>query len=103
MARPGVVRRGTARDLADHDAGYSANGESEHSRRAASAPNFTTRSHVARTKGKHTSADLIAENKSLLAKLRGEILTETNPARLAKLRRNLEIKSRFVAKLESEQ
>jgi hypothetical protein len=102
MTRPGVITRGTARDLADHDAGYSPNGESEHSRRSASAPNFTTRSHVARTKGKHTSAALIAENQSLLAKLRGEMLTETNPAKLAKLRKNFEIKTRFITKLESQ-
>jgi hypothetical protein len=100
MARPGVITEGTARDLADSGVGYSCNGESQFSRNAAQ-PNTTTRSHVARTKGKHTSAALIAENKSLLATLRGAILIETSPAKLAKLRKNFEIKSRFIERLES--
>ena len=35
MHKPNVTTRGTARDLADHGIGYTANGESEHSRRCA--------------------------------------------------------------------
>lgn len=103
MARgSGVIVRGTAREIAEHGTGYSANGEGEYSRRVASAPNVKMRGHVAKTRGKHSQVALIAENESLLARLRGEIAIETDPARLAKLKKNFEIKTRFVERLRSE-
>lgn len=100
-ARP-IIHRGTSsRDLSDHGDGYSANGESEHSRRAASERDFMMPRHVAKGRGKRTPAGLIAENESELVRLRGEMLIETNPTRLVKLKRNFEIKSRFVERLKS--
>jgi hypothetical protein len=95
MAR-GAIKHGSAKDLAEHDAGYSANGESEHSRRAASSPKISL-SH-----GKRTDGRLIRENESKLAKIRARLLTENNPAQLVKLKRDFEIKSAFIERLKSE-
>lgn len=101
MKRPGVVTRGTARDLADNGAGYSCNGESQYSRNAAQ-PNVRMAGNSAKTTGKHTQAALIAENESQLAKLRGDISLETDPTRREKLKKNFDIKARFVARLKAE-
>ena len=102
MAR-GAITRGTARDLADHGHGFSANGESEYSRRSARAPDVTMVGHVAKGHGPRTHAALIAENESQLAKLRGDILLTTDRVRLAKLRKSFEIKLRFVERLKKEE
>jgi hypothetical protein len=100
--RPGVTTRGTAKDLADHGVGYSSNGEGEYSRRSAQAPEVTMVGFVPKGRGKQTTPALIAEHTSLLAKLRGEMLLETDPARLAKLKKNFDIKQRFVDRLRNE-
>jgi hypothetical protein len=94
--KPGITRRGTAKDLADHDAGYAPNGESEHSRRSASSPKISL-SH-----GKRNDGRLIRENEIKLAKIRARLLTENNPAQLVKLKRDFEIKSAFIERLKSE-
>jgi hypothetical protein len=105
MARvaPGVVRHGTAKNLADVGQGYSANGESEFSRQSAHSANAVKmRGNSPKTTGKRTTAEIIAQNETQLAKLRGNLLIENNPARIAKMKRDLEIKSAFVARLKAE-
>jgi hypothetical protein len=108
MARvaPGVVRHGTAKNLAGHDGGYSASGESQFSRQSAHSANVKTRgyveNHPAKVSGPRSHGELIAENERALAKIRAQLATENNPARLVKLKRDLEIKSAFVARLRSE-
>src|ERR1700682_4233523 len=44
--RPGVVRHGTARALADNGQGYRANGESQHSRQSARPALLNSVSHM---------------------------------------------------------
>jgi hypothetical protein len=99
--RPRVITHGTAKDLADNAVGYSPNGESEHSRRSAQ-PTPTMVGHVRKGRGPQTTAELVADHTSRLAKLRGEMLLETNPARLAKLKKNFDIKQKFVDRLRNE-
>jgi hypothetical protein len=101
-----VIRHGTAQQFADSvDAGFSPNGESMYSRRAASVvSSIATRGHVAKQKGMPLStAQKIAFQESEMARLRGAILIESNPTRLAKLKKNLAIKQKFVERLKAEQ
>jgi hypothetical protein len=93
--RPGVVTTGTARDLAEHDGGYSANGESQHSRQVAHA-------NLRLGEGKRTSGRLIREQDGALAKLKYQASIEMDPAKLAKIIKNIGIKSAFVAKLKGQ-
>ena len=71
---------GTARELSEGSAGYSASGESAYSRGAAhSTVRVRLAGHVPTTRGRHTLGQLIAEQRSLLAKLRGDIALEERP------------------------
>jgi hypothetical protein len=107
MAR-GAIKSGTARELAEHDASFVASGEGEFSRRAASG-NVKMRGYAepnppgtTRKRGPREREELIAEQRQHLAKLRTRIARENVPARFLKLKQSIEIKSRFLAKLESE-
>jgi hypothetical protein len=100
---PRVIRHGTADHLANVESGFSPNGESMFSRRSASVPNISTRGYVAKRKGARPTAEIIAHATSEMARLRGAMLIETNPTRLAKLKKSFEIKSRFVERLKAEQ
>ncbi len=101
--RPGVISRGGPKDLSDHAVGYVASGEGEYSRRAASPDaNATMPSYAPKTRGPRNNAALIAQNESQMAKLRGDMLIETDPAKLAKLKKNFDIKQRFVERIRNE-
>src|SRR5260370_36831316 len=103
MKRAGVISHGTARDLAEKGEGYAANGLSEHSRHAAHSQNIKLPSYqanVRKIRGPKSSAELIEEATKALAKLQRDARSETNPVRLAKLRKNVEIKTRFIKILE---
>ena len=94
MARaPGIVRHGTARNLADHRDGCSANGESEFSRQSAHAPNISL------NKGKRTDGRLIRETEKALGKLKYRASEERDPKRIMKLEKNIAIKSAFLDRL----
>ena len=92
MARP--IKHGTAAQLADHGVGFSANGESQWSRRSASVPK------IALSRGTRTDGRLIREVERDLGKLRHQASIEREPVRLAKLRKNITIKSAFLKKLQ---
>src|SRR5260221_5369201 len=102
--RPGVTSRGTARELAELDNGFAANGESMFTRRAAKPDaNATMAGNVPKTRGRHSHAALIAENMSALAKLRGDLLlASSDPARQVLIRHNITIKENFLQRLRSE-
>jgi hypothetical protein len=106
MARaPGVTRTGTAKDLADRAVGYVSSGESMWSRNAASPGNIKLagyQGNIRKVRGPKSNEELIAEATKALAKLQRDVRAETNPVRLAKLRKNFEIKTRFIARLTSE-
>ena len=91
--RLGVVTHGTAKQNAEHSTGYSPNGESQHSRQIAHV-------NIKLGESKRTDGRLIREQSGALAKLRFKASIEMDPARLAKIRKDIEIKSRFVAKLK---
>jgi hypothetical protein len=95
MARgSGVRQHGTARQSAEHDGGYSPNGESEHSRRSASTPKLSV--------GRRTDGKLLREVERALRKLQFHAREETNSTKLAKIEKNIEIKSKFLAKLKGQ-
>jgi hypothetical protein len=93
MAR--VFRNGTAKQIAEHATGYSANGESHHSRQIAHA-------NVKLGEGKRTNGRLIREQSKALVRLKLKATTEMDPARLEKIRLNIEIKTVFLAKLSGQ-
>ena len=96
MARaPGVVRHGTAKQNAEHATGYSANGESMHSRQVAHV-------NIKLGEGRRTSGRLIREQSGALAKLKYRMTVETDEDRLRKIRKDIAIKSKFVAKLKKQ-
>lgn len=102
--RPGVTQHGTAKQLADNGVGYTASGESEWSRQAASNGNAKMQSAepdqvrgVFKSKPKE---DLIYRNRHAIRKLARKMKTETDPIKLAKLKKHYEIKSMFLSKLE---
>jgi hypothetical protein len=102
--RPGVVSHGTARDLADHSVGYSASGESQFSRNAASTGGGRDADQLPDSiKGRYApdrKSNLIFRNRQEIRKIARKIKDETDPAKLAKLKKNYAIKSMFLAKLE---
>jgi hypothetical protein len=102
--RPGAVTHGTARDLADHGAGYSANGESQFSRQSASTadsvklPSYAPRQQ--RADKKKSPEALLKFQRSALARLRYDLSMATSTIRRQKIENNLAIKTRFIATLE---
>jgi hypothetical protein len=108
MAR-GAIKRGTAREQSEHDAGYVASGEGEYSRHVASPGNVKMRGYAepnppgtTRKRGPREREELIAEQRRHLAKLHEKIKRENIPARFLKIKESIDIKARFIAKLESE-
>ena len=99
-----TATHGTAQELAGHDDSYAANGESQHSRRAASPPgNLKTRGYVKKGQGERPPGQLLAESKSELARMCGRlIIGELDAAQRAKLKHNIEVKRGFIARLEAE-
>jgi len=91
----GVIKHGTAKEIAEHATGYAANGESQHSRQIAHV-------NIKLGEGKRTNGRLIREQSGALAKLKHRATIEMDPERLAKIRKDIQIKSRFVAKLKSQ-
>src|SRR5258708_39209645 len=95
--KPGVIRVGTAKELAD--IGYVANGASEHSRNAAHSVNIKTASYVVgpgKFRGPRSHGELIAENAQKLAALHMSLRTERDPELCKKLQKNIDIKSKFL-------
>ena|ERR1700722_889633 len=109
-AAPGVLRHGTAKDLADVANGYTASGASEHSRNSAHSHISHLNSFVddtrppewARTE-KDALGFTIADNARQLAALHMRLRTETNEQRRDKLRKNIQIKTKFLDRLKQEQ
>jgi hypothetical protein len=103
MAKP-TFRTGTALDASKVADGYVGSGESVFSRRAAHPENSVKlrADHAYKTKGAHSRARLIKETASELARLRCDLRIETNAQKLAKLRSNIEIKERFLKRLNDE-
>lgn len=98
-----TLRHGTAKDDAEKSPGYVSSGEGEWSRKAAHQDEVKLSNSVTKTKGKHSLARLIAENKSQLRKMRCDLLIEDSKERLAKIRKNIETKTNFIERLEVEQ
>jgi hypothetical protein len=94
---PGIRTHGSAGQLADHGVGYSANGESEFSRAAASTPNIKL------SAGKRTDGRLIRETERELRKLQQRAREERDPKKLEKISSNVTIKTGFLARLKLEQ
>ena len=108
----GIVRRGTAAEGAAYADGFSASGEGQWSRTAASVGgNVRTASFVdpkpagagtSKIRGPRSKDALLAENRAALEKLHQRVGRENVPARVIRLRQQIEIKSAFIAKLETE-
>jgi hypothetical protein len=79
----------------DAEPGFAASGSSVYSRDVAKRE-----PEINLNKGKCTDGRLIRFQIKQLMKLQQQVLTETNPERLAKLRKNVGIKSAFIAKLQ---
>jgi hypothetical protein len=106
MARSAKTQRYDAREAAAADStGYSANGESQHSRQVATGAKQKIEQQQRRSwpqRGRRTLIELIAENATELEQLIDRSNRETDPERVRKIMRNIEIKQRFLATLRSE-
>ena len=100
---PGVTRTGTAKNLADHENGFSANGLSEFSRREAHAQKreYAARGRPARPSGIGLR-EFFARTTKQLMKLRCDLSLETNRDRKAGLQRDYDLKTALAARLENE-
>jgi hypothetical protein len=98
---------GTAKELADNGVGYVASGEGEWSRNRAKADNVRLRGYMPpprnRTRAPKQYATDIRCNEIELSRLERALTVERNPARVAKLRKNIAIKSAFVERLKDEE
>jgi hypothetical protein len=90
------IRHGTAKDLSERADGFSANGESQFTRRSAASTNIKL------GEGHRTSGHLLREMQVGLRKLRYQERNERDPIRLEKIRKNISIKSGFIATLKSQ-
>jgi hypothetical protein len=103
VARPGVITRGTARDLAVHGAGYVASGEGEFSRRAAQPGNATVTKEITELKAPRRRVDPIAYQLSEAARIRTNIQKHAaNPEKVAALQDLLRRKLSFIQRLRAE-
>jgi hypothetical protein len=100
--RPRVFVHGTARNLADQAIGYSCNGESMYTRNISAAGNTRLPGATPRTRGKHTTAALIAEDETRIAKLRGDLLLTDDLIKRAKIEKSIAIKTSFILRLKAE-
>jgi hypothetical protein len=107
-ARPkgkGVHRHGTAADLADQGQGYASSGESQFSRIASRGDGAPMMAHQEpRGPRGHglPMADLIRRTSVELRHMQCDLGIEDDPKRRVKLIKNIEIKTRFLAKLNAE-
>ncbi len=102
----GVIRHGSAKDLADHGTGYSANGESQFSRQAASAPNVNnSRGDPALLRAprhRDRGVDPIAFNQGEATRIRNNIRKHAdNPEKVAALKAMLERKLALIEQLRA--
>jgi hypothetical protein len=98
-----TLTTGTARDLAEHDTGYSGNGESIYTRQAArTGRGVLLKGQVANeTRGSRPRHVIIRENEAQLSKLRCELLVESDAGRRSILK-NIGIKTNFLEKMRNE-
>jgi hypothetical protein len=106
-AKPNVVIVGTAKALAGNGEGFSANGESQFSRRAAHPENVRMKGYVEPPRKRPPNAHAahatdIKFNLIEIERMQRAMTVEKNPVRLAKLAKNVAIKRAFVEKLKSE-
>jgi hypothetical protein len=106
---PATLTVGTAREHAERGEGFSANGESQWTRNAAQPGNVKMRGFHENEPGTspyrpgpRTTAENIRFNEIEIARMQNAARKETNPAGLAKLAKNIAIKSAFVEKLKRE-
>jgi hypothetical protein len=106
---PGVIRRGTASDLANLGVGYSASGASEHTRHAAHSTNTKLANYEEPKAPVWTRTALeqlgekIAKQAKFLAAFHVRLRTERDPERRAKIMKDIPIKARYLEKLKQEQ
>jgi hypothetical protein len=86
--------RGTAREDANTAPGYVSSGEGAWSRHQANGPGINL------TGGKRTDGRLIRETERNLQKLAKRIETARDPERLSKYRKDFQIKSAFLRRLQ---
>jgi hypothetical protein len=99
----GLIKRGTADEIASAVGGFSANGESAWSRSAARSGKARDGEQDRPPRPKNLSRDeLIARTTKRIAKLRCDISLETGAVRRAKLERDLAIKSELLTRLKAE-
>ena len=101
MKSPATLTTGTAKENAEHDEGFSANGESQFSRRAAHPDNVRLQGYK-RPRPKMALAADIGFNVIEIERMQRALTVERDPKRIAKLRKNIEIKTKFVERLKSE-
>jgi hypothetical protein len=98
---------GTARDLADHGVGYVASGEGEYSRQSARPDQVRMNSYVPPPRWKpgqqHPNAKDIGFHEVAIETMQRRLTVEKDPKRIAKLKRDIEAKTKFVAKLRSQE
>jgi hypothetical protein len=108
MKSRATLTKGTARESAEHGEGFSANGESQYSRRAAQPDNIKMRGfhEGERGTGKYRGPRSIADNirfiETELRQVQTALIHETAPERIAKLKKKIEIKTRFLDRLRGE-
>jgi hypothetical protein len=101
----GVKRSGTARENAEHAAGYSSSGESQYTRivsRGHASPMMAHRE----TRGKRGQGrplpELVRETAGALAYMQAQLRVAESGAFREKLLKNIPIKTRFLAKLREQ-
>jgi hypothetical protein len=97
MTRP--IRHGTPRE---HAVGYSMNGESQFSRRAAHDGKYNERPLRRKRAQATDTRRFLAETKKRIAKLKFDISVEPSKVRRAKLQRDFDLKTALAARLEKE-
>jgi hypothetical protein len=99
-----AVKQGTAADSSKVADGYVASGESSYSRRAANPDHVRLPSYEKNRKhGPRSNASHLQYQRAELERLQRKATIEHAPVKLAKLRKNIEAKTRFVARLEREE
>ena len=102
----GIIKRGTAAEGTAFTDGFSASGEGQWSRTAASVGgNVKLLSEdkapeVPAQKPRRDRNQMLHENRAALSKLRARVARENVPARIIALKRQIENKLGYIAKLE---
>jgi hypothetical protein len=101
--RKAATKQGTAADSAKASDGYVASGESSYSRRAAHPDHVRLPSYKNTKHGPRSNASHLRYQRTELERLQRKAGVEHNPGKLEKLRKNIEAKTQFVARLEREE